>query len=139
MSDYASSGGVGPWPVMAIRTPTLVPNNCRDSAAAIRRGDTGLQKQTVQLRSTSEKFDFKTHFVLCAEEITDSYLKAPTIREIRQRNIVHKVELDSMRDSFFKAAETRGDDWEEKIITRIKDQDLIAKDDRYHLFCQRKL
>ncbi|GBM50202.1 hypothetical protein AVEN_134775-1 [Araneus ventricosus] len=74
--------------------------------AAIRRGDTGLRKQTVQLRSTSEKFDFKTHCVLCAEEITDSHLEAQTKKEIRQRNIVHKVELDSVRDSFLKAAET---------------------------------
>ncbi|GBO35593.1 hypothetical protein AVEN_267061-1 [Araneus ventricosus] len=88
----------------------------------------GLQKQTVQLLSTSEKFDFKTHCVLCAEEITDSHLEAQTKKEIRQRNIVHKVELDSVRDSFLKAAETRGDHWGEKIITRIKDQDLTAKD-----------
>ncbi|GBN61965.1 hypothetical protein AVEN_148394-1 [Araneus ventricosus] len=58
---------------------------------------------------------------------------------MRQRNIMHKVELDSVRDSFLKAAETRGDDWEEKVITRIKDQDLAAKDARYHLFCQREL
>ncbi|GBN09825.1 hypothetical protein AVEN_224496-1 [Araneus ventricosus] len=108
-------------------------------SGTIRRGYTGLQKQTVQLRSTSEKFDFKTHCVLCAEEITDSHLEAQTKKEIRQRNIVHKVELDSVRDSFLKAAETRGDHWGEKIITSIKDQDLTAKDARYHLFCQRKL
>ncbi|GBM91682.1 hypothetical protein AVEN_79275-1 [Araneus ventricosus] len=108
-------------------------------AAALRRGDTGLQKQTVQFRSTSEKFDFKIHCVLCAEEITDSYLEAQTKKEVRQRNIVYKVDLDSVRDSFLKAAETRGDDWGEKIIIRIKGQDLTAKDARYHLFCQRKL
>ncbi|GBL91782.1 hypothetical protein AVEN_71416-1 [Araneus ventricosus] len=30
-------------------------------------------------------------------------------------------------------------DWGEKIITRMKDQDLTAKDARYHPFCQRKV
>ncbi|GBM29730.1 hypothetical protein AVEN_156912-1 [Araneus ventricosus] len=114
-------------------------NNPKVITAAIRHGDTGLQKQTVQLRSTSEKFDFKTHCVLRAEEITNSYPEAQTKKEIRLRNIVQNVEMDSERDSFLKAAEIRGDDWGEKIITRIKDQDLTTTDARYHLFCLRKL
>ncbi|GBO39839.1 hypothetical protein AVEN_240427-1 [Araneus ventricosus] len=66
-------------------------------------------------------------------------MKAPTKKDIRQRNIVHKVDLYSVRDSFLKAAETRGDDCEEKIITRIKDQYFASKDARYHFFCQMKL
>ncbi|GBM16779.1 hypothetical protein AVEN_9372-1 [Araneus ventricosus] len=77
--------------------------------------------------------------------IAGRILRLYVVTEIPSDNLIilatyiMKVELDSVRDFFFKAAETRDDDWGEKIITRIKDQDLTAKDASYHLFCQREL
>ena len=48
--------------------------------------------------------------------------------------------MGSVKDSFLKAAEKRGDKWAQKIIDHIREQDLPVKDARYHhLFCQKKL
>src|SRR5436190_24312652 len=53
-------------------------------AAALRRGSTGFQKETVQLLSNNDKFNFKTHFVFCAKEITDSFREARKKKEMGQ-------------------------------------------------------
>lgn len=52
---------------------------------------------------------------MCVVEITDAFLDAQTRLEMGEQNVVHKIELDSGRDCYLKAAEKREDEWAKKV------------------------
>ncbi|GBL55346.1 hypothetical protein AVEN_21121-1 [Araneus ventricosus] len=96
-------------------------------AASIKRLSVLEQEARPSTRSKRTVFNFKNHCFMCGERITAEFLAAQKKLPFSKRNNVITVEMPSLRETVWKTAENRGDEWAHNIINRLQiTKDLFA-------------
>lgn len=90
-------------------------------------------------RSSVPTFEFKKKCFFCCGTIDEAFQKKQQKKPLGKREVVSYVRTLEMKNSIFKAAGEREDDWSDQVLRRISTAgNLVAAEAMYHQSCSAK-
>ncbi|XP_063235988.1 uncharacterized protein LOC134538524 [Bacillus rossius redtenbacheri] len=107
------------------------PTSIKAAIALTQSSDVQLPTSSCYLRSSEEKFDFKSNCFICGKTaIVD--LKVPLERRVG----IHQITTLEIKENFLRKCDERNDEWSERVRARLLSvNDLVSPEARYHRNC----